>query len=252
MKRLLLRADDAGSCESANLAIAEACAFGLLKNVSVMACGPAFEEAARMLPGFSGVAFGLHVCLNAEWTGPKWGPVLGAAAVPSLVDAHGYFLPTPALLKEKGFFVEEAEAEVKAQLARLRASGLPVTYLDEHMGVGWVPGLRERLHALAAREGLLVRSDSYTGLPPLPEGAKGHGDLPWEWAARLEAAPDGVYLVVTHPGRDAPDMHTFVHPGLEPGQVARERDAERRALTDPGFAEALTRLGVKTIRFDEV
>ena len=47
--RLIGRCDDAGSCHTANVAIAECVDAGLALNVSVMACCPFFDEAAEML-----------------------------------------------------------------------------------------------------------------------------------------------------------------------------------------------------------
>jgi predicted glycoside hydrolase/deacetylase ChbG (UPF0249 family) len=251
MKRLALRGDDAGSCLSANRAVAEACRFGLLKNASIMACGPAMEDAARQIAEIPGICIGLHITFNAEWDGPKWGPVLGAA-VPSLVDENGYFLPTPHLLGEKGFSLDEAEAEAKAQLDRMRALGLPPDYLDEHMGVGSLPGLRDRLHALADREGLFtLGGDRLSRVPPLPN--EDTTDPAATLIARLEVAPDDkTYLYVTHPGCDEEDMRAFYHArtGQKPGDVARERDTERRFLTDAAFATELSRLGVEVVRLD--
>ena len=102
--RLLVRSDDAGSCASANAAIAEACDAGVVRNVSVMACGPALDEAAALFAGRDDIAAGLHVTLNAEWASDAacWKPVLPREQVPSLVDENGFFWRTPAQARERG------------------------------------------------------------------------------------------------------------------------------------------------------
>jgi predicted glycoside hydrolase/deacetylase ChbG (UPF0249 family) len=257
--RLIVRGDDAGSCPSANRAIREACGAGVLRNVSVMASGPAFTEAARLLAGLGNdICLGLHVTLNAEWDGPKWGPVLPPERVPSLVDANGNFLPTPRDLLRRGFSVDEAVAEAEAQLARARAAGLPIAYLYEHMGVGAAqPGLRARLADLARREGL-VDAHPIPFLPDAPPDDPTADDLPARIGARLRAAAvavaldTGAFVLVTHPGIDADDMRGFIHPGLEPGQVAHERDAERRALCDPRLARILAEHGATPARYTDL
>lgn len=256
--RLITRCDDAGGCESANAAILEAATAGAAKNVSIMACGPAFDEAVRLLGGRDDLCLGLHVTLNAEWDGPKWGPVLPAGQVPSLVEpATLYFTRSPKDLKEKGFDAAEAVAEVEAQLARCRDAGLKITYLDEHMGVGWV-GLRDAFAALCAREGLLdvCAWNGLRRLPGVPEPAAPTGDdadsLAEHWLSALDAAEPGTYLMVTHPGKDAPDMREYIHVGLAPRQVATERDRERRALSGPRFVTGCAKRGIPLIRYDAV
>jgi hypothetical protein len=246
--RLVVRADDAGSCASANEAVAEVCRAGVARNVSVMACGPAFDEMLGVLAPLSGVCVGLHVTLNAEWDTVKWGPVLSPDAVPSLVDERGHFLPTPDELLRRGFDPVEVMGEVAAQLARARDAGLPVAYLDEHMMVGRLPGLRDRFAAFARSEGLAYAP----GLPALPDPPSVGDDLVARWTEQVARAAEGTYLLVTHPGRDADDMRRFVHAGLAPGQVARERDAERCALCAPRLPDALRRNNVELIRYTEV
>ena len=89
------------------------------------------------------------------------------------------------------------------------------------MGVGWLPGLRERLTALAEREGLVLAHP----FPHLPMVETAGEENVARWIASLAAAPAGTYVLITHPGFDDAEMRRFGHAGLEPGQVARERDA---------------------------
>jgi predicted glycoside hydrolase/deacetylase ChbG (UPF0249 family) len=238
VRKLYVRGDDAGGCLSANLAIERCLDAGVLKNVGVMACGLAFEDAARRLAGRNDACFGMHVCLNSEWDAVKWGPVLPPEQVPNLVDDNGHFLWAPIANHERGLEVEQAMMEVRAQLARLRDAGFEVRYLDEHMGVGWVGGLGEALRDLAREEGLFVAD----AIPYLPD-ADATGDPVSDLLARA-AKIETEALVVFHPGLDAADMREYRHVGIEPGQVAKERGAETDLLTDPRLRVGLESLGV--------
>lgn len=222
--QIVTRGDDAGSCASANTAMLEAVTQGVLRNISVMAPGTHVEQAADLLRNLPGVDFGLHVCLNAEWSQTKWGPVAGAGRVPSLVEPDGNFTQQPLVLHERGYSVDEAMIEIEAQYDRLVDLGFPIAYVDEHMGVGWISGLRVRINEFARAKGLIIAGE----LPYFPVEAVGVE----AFLAALGSLDGGPYVWVNHPGADAADMQAFHHPGLESGQVARERDADRRFWTD--------------------
>lgn len=242
--RLVTRGDDAGSCESANVAILQAARHGVLRNVSVMVPGPAFDAAVPLLRSLpASVCLGLHITLNAEWETIKWPPVLPREQTPSLVDEQGCFWPTPAEARGRGARVDEMLREIEAQLDRARSAGLAPAYIDEHMAVSraW-PDLRAGIAALAAREGL-QDVDAVPGLPDV--GAPGDVDA---FLQALDRAAPGAYVYVTHPGRDADDMRRFDGAG----QVARWRDADRRLLTDPSLPGALAVRGVQVIRYTEL
>lgn len=242
MKRVVFRADDAASTEGANLAIAQTVTDGVVRNVSVMAPGPALEHAASVLADLEGVAIGLHVTLNSEWEEVKWGPVLPASEVPSLVEPDGSFTTEPSVLASRGFSLDEAMAEVEAQLARLRQVGFRVDYLDEHMGVGWIPGLRERLAELCVREGLV----DHISVPYLQEVETGDAGA---LIGSILRGGEEVFVVVSHPLPNVdPVARRFTAGGRNPGEILRERANDRRALMDPRLVDFVSqrRLGSVT------
>ncbi len=249
--RLVSRADDGGSVAEANLGVSQCVEAGTVRNVSLMATGWALSEAVwhlrrDTLASRPEVAVGLHVCLNAEWEGCPFRPVLPPETVPSLVTATGDFLPMPGDLKARGFSVDEAMAEVAAQCAALRKSGFVLSYLDEHCGVGWISDeLVVRLAAFAKAEGLIYATRLLLGLP-------GEG---LDFVERVRRAPPGDYLTVSHPTvSDERGMSRHFHLSGEPadGSVARERDAERAALCEPGLAEQLSDAGAMLATYTEI
>src|SRR3954471_7859783 len=113
---VLLRRDDVGMNHSVNAAIDRVGATGMPFSVSLMAVGPKFDEAVAMLKKHRQVAVGVHLALNSEWRGYRWGPLLGKSKVPSLVDADGYFLPSVDAFLASKYDVGEVEREMTAQV----------------------------------------------------------------------------------------------------------------------------------------
>ncbi len=249
--RLVTRGDDAGSSGNANRALVEACARGILRNVSIMVPGPAFDGAVELFAGQTDVCLGLHVTLNAEWVWPRWGPVLPPERVPSLVDDGGAFFPSPDALNERGVYAEHVRqmvAEAQAQLDLARSRGLAISYLDEHMGVGRLPGLRDALARLAEREGLV---DGEV-IPALPRVATQVHGPPDGWLLSLAAAAPGAYVLITHPGYDDDELRGFHNGDYRPGMVARDRDRERRALLDPRMRAICESADIACVRYTDV
>ena len=95
-KRLLIRCDDVGMSHTVNMAVRELLETGMPFSTSVMIACPWYLEAVEILKANPQIGVGIHLTLNSEWKDYKWGPVLGAAKVPSLVDANGHFSPSEA------------------------------------------------------------------------------------------------------------------------------------------------------------
>jgi len=249
-RRLVVRSDDAGSSHSANRATFECATRGLTRNISLMAPGPAIEDAAQVLAGLEHVDFGLHVTLNSEWEFPRWGPISPPASVRGLLEEDGAFTRTPTDINARGFsgeLLEAAIAETRAQLELLRSLGFTISYLDEHMFVGWLPGLRERLQVLASTHGLIVAAP----VPGLPDVEGDFADGFAQLIARISQAPAGDHVWITHPTFDDEETRS-IRPGRQGWDVASERDGDRRLLCDDRLKNWCEQNGVEVVRYSQV
>ena len=239
-KRLLIRIDDAGVNLDTNRGVEAAARAGFARSVGMMACAPEFADAARRVRDIPGLALGVHLTLNAEWTNLRWRPLLPVEEVPSLVDADGFFPLNHQLYRQHPPVIEEVLAELRAQIARVRAEGLNPCYADEHMVFTSVsPQLAAPIRELLAGEGLLYALDAgLRGLRPKPNP----GLESWSHAA-AQAAP-GDYLLVTHPAAEGPGIHSLTLPGKATGAAALPRIAEGLALTDNRLGASLAEAGV--------
>ena len=131
---LILNGDDLGMCHAANAATFDAMERGLLTAASLMLPCPWAYDACVYARAHPQLDIGVHLTLTSEWQTYRWGPVLGAAHCPSLVDELGFFPHRP----EDGLFERggagEIGAEAEAQIRRALDWGLDPTNLDGHMG----------------------------------------------------------------------------------------------------------------------
>jgi len=131
---LLIRTDDIGMSHSVNMAMQKLVSTGMPVSVSVLFVCPWYQEAVEILKQHPNVSVGIHLALNSEWKNYRWGPVVGSAAVPSLVDENGFFFPSSEALHQHNPNVAEVEKELRAQIERALRSGVKIDYVDEHMG----------------------------------------------------------------------------------------------------------------------
>ena len=92
----IVHVDDIGLCHAANEGAFEALTAGPATCGSLMVPCPWFPEAAARARAHPDVDLGVHLTLNAESATYRWGPVVGAERVPTLVDADGYLPRTTA------------------------------------------------------------------------------------------------------------------------------------------------------------
>jgi len=130
---LIFHVDDAGMSYSSNLGAIEAVERGVATSVSIMMPCPWVPHFAEYLKDNPGVDAGLHLTLNSEWTGYRWGPVAGGASVPGLMDAQGYLWNAVGGVLGNAT-PDEVEIEIRAQIELAEKLGIRPTHLDSHMG----------------------------------------------------------------------------------------------------------------------
>lgn len=233
-KLLIIHADDLGMSHSKNIATVEAMREGVVTSASVMMPTPWVSEALELSQAHPELDLGVHLTLTAEWKHYKWGPLLGADDVPTLVTTEGVFhdnVPDFAAAAS----VAEVEAEIREQIERALEVGFDVTHLDGHMGamlatdeiaalyvrIGEEYRLPIRVHAhhggnvldVELKNALADYPVSYTtidGAPPdsYPQGMEAY------YNDALRNLNPGLNLLVLHLGHDDPEMQAIMveHP----------------------------------------
>jgi predicted glycoside hydrolase/deacetylase ChbG (UPF0249 family) len=251
---LIVRSDDAGMSHSVNMALQRLIETGLPVSVSVIFPGPWYQETVEILKRYPAVSVGIHLTLNSEWKNYRWGPVSGRSAVPTLVDAEGYFFPSSEALYRNQPDPKEIEKELRAQIARALRSGLKIDYVDYHMGtaVGH-PEFRNVTERLAREFDLGMsgyfgeaRHDPQYWAPP-PEKAD-------SLVAMIDRLTPGFNLVVTHVGIDDAELGALVDMNTANPlpDMSKHRQGEMDALTSQRFREALKARNVRLITYRQL
>jgi chitin disaccharide deacetylase len=151
-RRLIVNADDFGRSHSINQAVRRGHEEGILTSASLMVSEPGFEEAVEIARRSPGLGVGLHLTL-----------VCGHAAgeprgLPGLVDDSGRFPDSPLGPAFRYRFAQslrsQLRAEVTAQLAKFRATGLKLDHLDGHLHLHLHPTVFRLLEEVFAEFGV--------------------------------------------------------------------------------------------------
>jgi predicted glycoside hydrolase/deacetylase ChbG (UPF0249 family) len=129
MPNLILNADDFGLTPGINRAIAELHCAGALTSATLMACGPAFEDAVRIARAYPSLGVGCHIVL-VDGT-----PTAPPSEVPTLLEGehfHTSLIRFLYKLHTGKIREEEIEREAIAQIRKLQSAGIHPTHVDTH------------------------------------------------------------------------------------------------------------------------
>ena len=131
---LIVNADDLGASQAVNDEIFELMDAGLVTSATLMANGPAFQDAVRRVRQFPHCSFGVH--LNLTSFRPLSDP---GELKPILKDGEFCLeLLTKKALRE---LRKAVERELMMQVQKVADAGVPVTHLDSHHFIHLRPAL---------------------------------------------------------------------------------------------------------------
>ncbi|PYS75382.1 MAG: hypothetical protein DMF66_19745 [Acidobacteria bacterium] len=267
-KLLIVHADDLGMAHSVDAASVKAFEGGLVTSGSIMVPCPWFPEIAVYARSHPEADLGLHLTLTSEWSLYRWGPVLSKERAASLIDQSGYLYPTEDVAAAH-IDAHEAEAEIRAQIARARAYGIQPTHLDSHMGTLYQnKALFEVLLRVARDNGLPVRMsrEALAGTPFLASILRpddilidrvntiGPDVSPERWAEfyadAVKRLQPGVTEMVIHLAFDDEEMRAITSNHPDWGAAWRQRDFD--FFTSETFRRLLRENNVKLVTWREI
>jgi len=147
MKCLIVTADDFGLTKSINEGIEKTYKEGIVKVLSFIPAGEAFEDAVLFAKQAKLEGIGAHLALT------QVSPVTDPVKIPTLVSKDGKFYKSYAQFLAK-FFIgainpDEIYLELKNQMEKLHRTGLSITNLSSHEHIHMVPGILKIFIALS-------------------------------------------------------------------------------------------------------
>jgi|SRR5579883_152168 len=216
--RVIVNADDLGCTPEINRAIFELIERGRVTSATLMANGPAVEEAARELKKYPRASFGVHLNLT------EFAPLAPSEGLAPILGADGKFNNNIRRIRLDGSIKTAILIEWCAQVDRLRTLGVNLTHFDSHHHVHTVAGLFPVLKTLQSRYGIrrvrLTRNlyDAGQKLRPGVRAAKGA----WNMALRhiystrtttTFTSLESFHSQVSHGYKPARTIELMVHPG---------------------------------------
>lgn len=137
--KVIVNADDFGINSFVTKEIERLIEVGAISSTSIMANGDSLDEVKAFVPLHPEISFGVHLCLS-EYDSLTKSSVFFKHGI---TNENGEFVKL-AIFKVKHFDDElklALEAELTAQIQRVKMLGVPVSHCDSHHHVHTIPSL---------------------------------------------------------------------------------------------------------------
>lgn len=151
--RLIINADDFGLTPGINRAIIELHQAGVVTSATLMATGPAFDDAVELALANPTLGVGCHLVLVDGM------PLSHAESIPTLMGADAKTF-RPAILDfaqaalRRTIDPQDIAIETLAQIQRLQRAGIDVTHIDSHKHTHLFPSIAGTVFHIANRCGV--------------------------------------------------------------------------------------------------
>jgi len=284
LRRLIINADDFGLTAGINRAIVEGHQQGVVTSATLMANGPAFQDAVQVSRSVPKLSVGCHIVLT---DGP---PVLDSSQVSTLVEGQSRRFRDPLSKFILGAIAgrldqNQIEAEAQAQIGKLQAAGVVVSHFDSHKHTHLLPQvLRPLLRAANACGVRAVRNPfgpvRFASIRSRPKLWKRYGEfkvlylLAGKFQRAIEQAglrtPDGTLGIISTGAMDESLFHSILrslppgtwefvcHPGYNDADLQKvqtrlrqSRADELRILTSQKSREVAMEAGIELISYQD-
>jgi len=255
--KLIVRADDMGSCRAANLGVIESFKKGIATATEVMVPCSWFNDAAEILAQNRDLDVGLHMVLNSEWVNYRWRPLTPGK---SLIDQDGFFhqMVWPGgiytNLSSVKLDLAEVEAEFRAQLSYALKKIPQISHISEHMYFGNLkPELSAIIEKIAAEYHLGVEKDlNGFGVQnfSFPTGTDFAGRKA-AFIAALQALTPGTYHLLAHPCVESIELSQFSIDG-KASITGTERIIDYQLFTDPDVMQVIIDKEIELIGYKDL
>lgn len=127
--RAIINADDFGMSRTTNEAIARLVGAGRVSSVTLLANGPAFDEAVGLCRDWDEVPVGVHLNIM------EFAPVTDTPGLAPLLDSSGGFRSNAWTVKIDQQTRKAIGHEWLAQIEKIRGAGIEPSHLDSHFHV---------------------------------------------------------------------------------------------------------------------
>ena len=271
VRRLIVNGDDFGRSHSVNHAVIRAHREGVLTTASLMVNEPGFDEGVALAHENPKLGVGLHLSLVCGRS------ALPPGQIPGLVSARGEFSSRPIAAGFRYFFnrglCEQLRAEIHAQFAKFRSTGLTLDHVNGHLHLHLHPTVFSILMEDATQLGIpcmRLTRDSFRRSMRMARGrwfyCASHA-LIYEWLSNRARKPlrqrgirhaqatfgllqnarvDEAYILKLLPELPPGDSELYSHPSLD------EFKHELDALVSPRAKELVEKLGIELIRYQDL
>lgn len=269
VKRLIVNADDFGFTRGVNAGIVEAFERGILRSTTLMANGPAFDDAIRLARRTPALDVGCHLVL------------IGGRPLTARGERFPDSVGGLVARLFGSYSVDWIEREFAAQIDKIASAGIQPTHLDTHKHTHLAPPVLESMLRVARRFGIrwirrpfdmpltaasngvgwktkvlagavrplgvrlerelraagLAASDAFAGFQ-----MTGRFRIA-QLAALIRELPDGLTEFMCHPGRCDDELRA------SPTRLIESRQEELAALTSDEIFRAIREAGVELTSF---